>query len=118
MGVGVRWPHVSQQLTFSYFVSTCMHDTVLGRSPIKGGTLASVVSQSLTLELPTTLALAETSVLDYAWHIIPDQDSTYLCLFAYLSVVNESGNSYLAISVITTIKLLLALTPGECFPTC
>ena len=96
------------------FVFTCMHGLVLRRSPIKGDTLASVVSQSFTLELSITLVLGETSVLNYAWCVFPDQDSITLCLFAYLSVVKESDYSYLAITVMTTINLLPALTPGKC----
>ena len=67
----------------------------------------------MTLELSTTLALAETSVLDYAWHVVPDQDNNYLVLFAYLSVIEESGDSHLGITVITAIKLSLSTVTGD-----
>ena len=51
---------------------------------IKGGTLASVVSQSLTLKLSTILDLAETSVLDYyAWYVVPLEGEQYLVLIGH-----------------------------------
>ena len=54
------------------FVYLRMHGSAHQNRPIKGGTLASVVSQSLTLELSTTLDLAETSALDYyTWYVVP-----------------------------------------------
>ena len=46
--------------------------------------MASVVSQSLALELSTTLDLAETSVLDYyAWYVVPHEGDHYLVLFGH-----------------------------------
>ena len=89
------------------FLSTRMHSKVLWKSPIKGGILASVRQSVLDSQV------VHNPVLDYAWHIIPDQDDNYLVLFAYLSVINKSGNSYLAITVITAIKLLFINTTGK-----
>ena len=64
------------------------------------------VSQSLAPELFTTLDLAETSVLDYAWHVVvPNPGETYLVLIAYLSVTEESGGSHLGLAVVTAIEL-------------
>ena len=84
-----------------------------GKSYKRRHTGLKSVSQFLTPKLFTTLALAETSVLDYAWHVIADQDDNYLVLFAYLSVVNESGDSYPVITVITAIKLPFTTITGN-----
>ena len=67
--------------------------------PIKGGTLASVVSQPLTLELSTTLDLAETSVLDYyAWHVVPHEGELYLVLIGYHFMSDEPGDLRLTVA--------------------
>ena len=45
------------------------------------------VSQPLTLELSTTLDLAETSALDYyAWHVVPFAGKNYLVSIGYYLV--------------------------------
>ena len=52
------------------------------------------VSQSwsaLTHESFTTLDLAETSVLDCTWHVVPFEDESTIVLVAYLSVVKKPG---------------------------
>ena len=72
--------------------------------PIKGGTLASVVSQSLTHELSTTLDLAETSALDYyAWYVVPFKGENYLVLIGHHSAPEASGGLRLTVAV--SIKL-------------
>ena len=71
------------------------------------------VSQSLTPELNTTLDLAETSVLDYAWHVVPYAGKNHLVLITYLSVTEESGGSHLGLAIITAIKLLPFTKTGE-----
>ena len=63
------------------------------------------VSQSLTLELITTL--------DYAWHVVPYAGENHLVLIAYLSVTEESGSSHLGLAVVTAIKLLPFTKSGE-----
>ena len=65
------------------------------------------VSQSLALELITTLDLAETSVLDYTWYAIPYSGEYHLVLIAYLSIAEESDGSHLWLAVIADIKLQL-----------
>ena len=66
--------------------------------------MASAVSQSLTLELSTTLDLAETSTLDYyAWYIVPFEGENYLVLIGHHSVPEASGS--LRLTVTTSIKL-------------
>ena len=72
--------------------------------PIKGGTLASPVSQSLTHELSTTLDLAETSALDYyAWYVVPFEGKNYLVLIGHHSVPEELGG--LRLTIAASIKL-------------
>ena len=70
-------------------------------------------SRSLTPELITTLDLAETSVLDYAWHVVPSSGKNYLVLIAYFSVTEESGGSHLELTVVTAVKLPLFTESGE-----
>ena len=66
------------------FVSSRMRSNAHQSRSIKGGTLASVVSQSLALELSTTLDLAETSVLDYyAWYVVPHEGEQHLVLIGH-----------------------------------
>ena len=67
--------------------------------------MASTVSQSVALELSTTLDLPGTSVLDYAWHIVPFEGKTIVALIAYLSVTDESGRSHFALTIITAFTL-------------
>ena len=72
--------------------------------PIKGGTLASAVSQPLTLELSTTLDLAETSVLDYyAWHVVPHTGELYLVLIGYHFLSDEPGDLRLTVAACITL---------------
>ena len=67
--------------------------------------MASVVSQSLTLELSTTLDLAETSALDYyTWYVVPFKGENYLVLIGHHSVPEVSGG--LRLTVAAFIKLL------------
>ena len=82
-------------------------------SPIKGGTLASVVSQSLALESSTTLDPTETSLLDCAWHVVPYEGVTYLALIGYLSVTYASGESALGLNVLACIELPSAPEAGD-----
>ena len=71
---------------------------------IKGGTLASVVSQPLTLELSTTLDLAETSALDYyAWYVVPFEGENYLVLIGHHLAPEMPGG--LLLTVAASIKL-------------
>ena len=66
--------------------------------------MASVVSQSLTLELSTTLDLAETSALDYyAWYVVPFEGENYLVLIGHHSAPEASGG--LRLTIATSIKL-------------
>ena len=92
---------------------TLMHAWRSPPKSIKRGILASAVSQSLTPELSTTLDLAETSVLDYAWHVVPFAGKNHLVLFAYLSVVEELGGSRFALTVVTAITLPPFTESGE-----
>ena len=72
--------------------------------PIKGGTLASAGSQPLTLELSTTLDLAETSVLDYyAWHVVPHEGELYLVLIGYHFMSDEPGDLHLTVTASITL---------------
>ena len=82
-------------------------------SPIKGGTLASSVSQSLALESSTTLDTTETSLLDCAWHVVPYEGVTYLALIGYLSVTYVSGESALGLNVFACIELPSAPEAGD-----
>ena len=66
--------------------------------------MASVVSQPLTLELSTTLDLAETSALDYyAWYVVPFEGENYLVLIGHHSVPEVPGG--LLLTVAASIKL-------------
>ena len=66
--------------------------------------MAQAVSQSLTLELSTTLDLAETSALDYyAWYIVPYEGENYLVLIGHHSAPEELGG--LRLTVAASIKL-------------
>ena len=66
--------------------------------------MASVVSQSLTLELSTTLDLAETSALDYyAWYVVPFEGKNYLVLIGHHSAPEASGG--LCLTIAASIKL-------------
>ena len=80
---------------------------------IKGGTLVSVVSQSLGLESSTTLDPTGTLLLDFAWHVVPYEGDTYLALIGYLSVTYESGESAFALNVLAAIKLPRAPEAGD-----
>ena len=84
-----------------------------GKALFKEAYWPHLVSQSLALELFTTLDLAETSVLDYAWHVVPNSGETCLVLIAYLSVAEESGGSHLGLTVITAIKLPAFTKSGD-----
>ena len=62
------------------------------------------VSQPLTLELSTTLDLAETSALDYyAWHIVPFAGENYLVSIGYYLVPEVRGG--LQLTVTASIRL-------------
>ena len=66
--------------------------------------MASVVSQPLTLELSTTLDLAETSVLDYyAWHVVPHAGELYLVLIGYHFLSDEPGDLHLTVAACITL---------------
>ena len=66
--------------------------------------MASAVSQSLALELSTTLDLAETSTLDYyAWHVVPFEGENYLVLIGYHSTPEVPGSLWLTVAA--SIKL-------------
>ena len=73
--------------------------------------MASVVSQHLTLELLTTLDLAETSALDYyAWYIVPLEGENYLVLIGHHIVPEVPGG--LLLTVVASIKLPLYTDSG------
>ena len=95
------------------FISTRMHGRSSGKALFKEADWPHPVSQSLALELITTLDLAETSVLDYAWHVIPYSGKYHLVLIAYLSIAKESGSSHLGLAVIANIKLQLFAKSGD-----
>ena len=62
------------------------------------------VSQPLTLELSTTLDLAETSALDYyAWHVVPFAGKNYLVSIGYYLVPEVRGG--LQLTVAASIRL-------------
>ena len=62
------------------------------------------VSQPLTLELSTTLDLAETSALDYySWHIVPFAGKNYLVSIGYYLVPEVRGG--LQLTVAASIRL-------------
>ena len=62
------------------------------------------VSQPLTLELSTTLDLAETSALDYyTWHVVPFTGKNYLVFIGYYLVPEVRGG--LQLTVATSIQL-------------
>ena len=66
--------------------------------------MASVVSQPLTLELSTTLDLAETSALDYyAWYVVPFEGENYLVLIGH-HIAPEVPDGLL-LTVAASIKL-------------
>ena len=74
--------------------------------------MASVVSQSLTLELSTTLDLAETSALDYyAWYIVPFEGENYLVLIGHHSAPEVPGS--LLLTIAASIKLPSYTDSGE-----
>ena len=93
------------------FIYLRMRGNAHRSKPINGGTLASVVSQSLTLELSTTLDLAETSALDYyTWYIVPHAGKQYLVLFGHHLVPEEPGG--LRLTIAACIKLPLFTDSG------
>ena len=60
--------------------------------------MASVVSQPLTLELSTTLELAETSALDYyAWYVVPFEGENYLVLIGHHLMPEVPGGLLLTV---------------------
>ena len=66
--------------------------------------MASVGSQPLTLELSTTLDLAETSALDYyAWYVVPLEGENYLVLIGHHLAPEMPGD--LLLTVAASIKL-------------
>ena len=57
------------------------------------------VSQPLTLELSTTLDLAETSALDYyAWHVVPFAGENYLVSIGYYLAPEVRGSLHLTVA--------------------
>ena len=69
--------------------------------------MASVVSQSLTLELSITLDLAETSALDYyAWYVVPFEGENYLVLIGHHSVPEASGGPCLTVAAFIKLPSL------------
>ena len=46
------------------------------------GSQSALIHESLT-----TLDLAETSALDYTWHVVPFEDESIFVLVVYLSVI-------------------------------
>ena len=72
--------------------------------------MASVVSQSLTLELSTTLDLAETSALDYyTWYVVPFEGENYLVLIGHYSAPEASGGLHLTIAAFIKLPPLTNL---------
>ena len=70
------------------------------------------VSQPLTLELSTTLDLAETSALDYyAWHVVPFAGKNYLVSIGYYLAPEVQGG--LQLTVATSIRLLPYTDSGK-----
>ena len=70
------------------------------------------VSQPLTLELSTTLDLAETSALDYyAWHLVPFAGENYLVSIGYYLAPEVRGG--LQLTVAASIRLPPYTDSGE-----
>ena len=69
-------------------------------------------SQPLTLELSTTLDLAETSALDYyAWHVVPFAGENYLVSIGYYLAPEVRGG--LQLTVAASIRLPPYTDSGE-----